>query len=118
RLTPVCHHFEDAWKAGTRPRLEDYLPLVDPSDRPALFCELLGLELAYRSRCGEQPTVEEYRLRLPEYAHFLHDPFINHSSAALDGPVLSTLCGAPSLPAPSQMVPALEAPNSHAGRSG
>src|SRR5215470_1416425 len=86
--------------------------------RPALLRELLRLELDHRSRHGERPTVEEYRLRLPEYVHFVHETFINHSSVGPEGPVLSTLCGAPSLPAASQMVPALEVPNSHAGRSG
>jgi eukaryotic-like serine/threonine-protein kinase len=115
-LTPVCDRFEAAWKAGTRPRLEDYLLLVDASDPPALLRELLRLELDHRSRCGEHPTVEEYRLRLPEYVHFVHETFINHSSVGPEGPVLSTLCGAPSLPAASQMAPALEAPTSRAGR--
>src|SRR5262245_15256850 len=118
RLTPICDRFKAAWKAGTRPHLEDYLPLVDRADRPALFREVLRLELDQRSRPGERPTVEEDRLRMPEAVHFLHETFINHSSVGPEGPVLSTLCGAPSLPAASQMVPALEAPNSHAGRSG
>src|SRR5262249_57796145 len=68
RLDPVCDRFESGWRAGEQPRLEDFLPLVDGADRPALLRELLALELEFRGQRGEQPSAAEYRLRLRDYA--------------------------------------------------
>jgi serine/threonine protein kinase/formylglycine-generating enzyme required for sulfatase activity len=59
----LCLQFEDAWQAGRRPRLEDYLDAVPEPERSDLFRELLFLELAYRRRSGEAPDLDEYRRR-------------------------------------------------------
>jgi hypothetical protein len=68
-LDAVCVRFEEAWKAGpsTRPRLEDYLGEVPECARGPAVEELLALEVAYRCRSGERPTVDEYDRRFPEY---------------------------------------------------
>jgi serine/threonine protein kinase len=64
-LPPInqqCTRFETAWKtwrAGPRPMLEEYLTGTGPA-ADVLLCELLFLELAYRRRCGELPTLAEY----------------------------------------------------------
>ena len=68
RLNPVCDRFESQWLAGSRPRLEEFLPLAVEADRAALLRELLELELHYRSRRGENITEQEYRQRLPKYS--------------------------------------------------
>src|SRR5271154_5409299 len=68
RLNPVCDRFEAQWLAGATPRLEEFLPLVDDADRPALVREMLELERHYRGQRGENATAEEYRQRLPQYA--------------------------------------------------
>ena len=47
-LERVCDRFEDAWRAGQRPRFEDYLGDMPEPGRSALLRELLLLELAYR----------------------------------------------------------------------
>src|SRR3954447_4942320 len=88
RLDPLCDRFESEWLAGGRPRLEDFLPLVEEADRPALLRELLAIELDYRRRLGEQPTAEEYRPRLPAYAALLDEAF-DLPFLGLTGPLLS-----------------------------
>jgi tetratricopeptide (TPR) repeat protein/tRNA A-37 threonylcarbamoyl transferase component Bud32 len=75
RLNPICDDFEKQWLNGSRPQLEDFLDQIDPSDRLFLLRELLALELHYRSRAGEQLTVEEYRQRLPEHATLIEELF-------------------------------------------
>jgi serine/threonine-protein kinase len=75
RLNPVCDRFEDLWLAGQRPRLEEYLPLVEPADQSALLRELLALEMHYRSHLGERVTAEEYRNRLPGHASLVEEVF-------------------------------------------
>jgi hypothetical protein len=39
RLDRLCDHFEAAWKAGRRPRLERYLSKVSPAAQPNLLRE-------------------------------------------------------------------------------
>jgi eukaryotic-like serine/threonine-protein kinase len=62
----TCDRFEAAWRAGLRPRIEDYLADAAAPRRIALLRELLTLELELRQRAGEQPRVAEYRQRFPD----------------------------------------------------
>ncbi len=66
-IDAACDRFEDDWRAGRRPRIEDYLDAVPEPARPALLRELLMLELAYRRLHGEEATPDEYRRRLPAH---------------------------------------------------
>ena len=50
RLEEACCRFEEAWQAGRRPHLEDFLAGRDGPERMALLRELLRLDLHYR-RC-------------------------------------------------------------------
>jgi serine/threonine protein kinase len=61
RLDPICEQFEGAWKAGGRPRLEDYLVGSQSADRATLLSDLIVLDVWWRrTAAGEQPCVEEY----------------------------------------------------------
>jgi tetratricopeptide (TPR) repeat protein len=61
----ACDRFEAAWKAGQRPRIEDYLALAPELERPALLHELLWLEAAYRRQAGDSLRAEEFLARFP-----------------------------------------------------
>jgi serine/threonine-protein kinase len=65
RAERECDRFEAAWKAGQRPRIEDYLAAVPEPERPALLRELLSLEVDYRRLAGDLPRAEEFRARFP-----------------------------------------------------
>jgi serine/threonine protein kinase/formylglycine-generating enzyme required for sulfatase activity len=60
RVDEICVRFENAWKAGQRPRIEDYLGNLPHPERSLLFRELLRLEVTYRRQIGEMPTEKEY----------------------------------------------------------
>jgi tetratricopeptide (TPR) repeat protein len=64
----LCDRFEDGWKEGRRPRIEDFLGDMPEPGRPALLRELLGLEMSYRHAHGERPGPEEYLARFPDFA--------------------------------------------------
>lgn len=57
--------FEAVWKAGRRPRLEDYLGDAQGPDGERLLWRLLSQELAYRRQAGEHPLPEDYLSRFP-----------------------------------------------------
>jgi serine/threonine-protein kinase len=67
RADAACDRFESAWRAGLRPRIEDVLADFPEAARPALFRDLLGLELAYRRLAGEATDPDEIRLRFPDH---------------------------------------------------
>jgi serine/threonine protein kinase len=71
QLDQACTAFETAWRAGQRPRIEDYLgDLAEPA-RGALLRKLLRLEMAHRREAGEQPALTDYRDRFPDLRDWL-----------------------------------------------
>jgi eukaryotic-like serine/threonine-protein kinase len=65
-IDALCDRFEDVWRAGGRPRIEEYLERAGPlSDHPQLLPELVRLDAEYRCQVGEQPAPDEYRRRFP-----------------------------------------------------
>ncbi len=61
-----AERFEQAWKKGPRPRIEDFLAKVPEARQPPLLAELIRVERELRARAGESPTVEEYQRRFPD----------------------------------------------------
>jgi formylglycine-generating enzyme required for sulfatase activity len=70
-LDALCVRFETAWKAGERPRIEDYLAQAVAAHRPRLLGELLALEVYYRRRLGERPEPPQYLDRFPTDADLI-----------------------------------------------
>jgi serine/threonine protein kinase len=63
RHEPICDRFEDRWRAGARPRIEDFLPEVPSEERPVLFDKLLRLEREYRR--DDPAVLDDLRARFP-----------------------------------------------------
>jgi eukaryotic-like serine/threonine-protein kinase len=88
RIDRACDWFEIAWKAAgpkgeKRPSVETYLGPLQGQARQSLLAELLALDLAYRRRAGERPTVEEYRRRFPDVDAGLSALFADESNSRL-----------------------------------
>jgi serine/threonine protein kinase len=75
----ACDRFEAAWRAGDRPRIEDFLDSSTDPSRHVLLRHLLAVELAYRRDLGESPEASEYRCRFPG-----HDELIDSALAKFD----------------------------------
>jgi hypothetical protein len=67
RLEQVLERFEDDWRAGRQPVLEEYLDGSGP-ERQALLIELVHTDLHYWLRRGEAVRVESYLRRHPDLA--------------------------------------------------
>src|SRR5262249_35577821 len=66
QIDQLCDRFEQAWKVGQRPRLEEYLDtVVDEPERSALLRQLLLLDWDYRRRAGDNPRPGDYHPRFP-----------------------------------------------------
>ena len=68
QIVGACDRFEAEWRAGRRPRIEQYLAEASEPCRSALLRELLALELELRRGRGERPEPGEYRARFPEHS--------------------------------------------------
>ncbi len=66
-INEAAERFEQAWKKGPRPRIEDFLAEEPEPRRPPLLSELLRVECELRVKAGERPNAEEYRRRFPEH---------------------------------------------------
>jgi serine/threonine protein kinase len=82
RVDEACDRFEGAWRAGQRPRIEEYLAAAPEPERPELLRQLLALEVELRSEEGENPTPEEYQRRFPGHAELIEAVF---AQASRDG---------------------------------
>ena len=71
----ICDRFDRAWKAGFRPRIEEYLGDETEPARSVLLHELLAAELQWRRHLGERPEREEYLERLSAYASLVDAAF-------------------------------------------
>jgi tetratricopeptide (TPR) repeat protein len=61
----LVERFEEAWRQGKRPVLENYLPAGEARDSEALQL-LVRVDLEYRRRAGETACLEDYLARYPE----------------------------------------------------
>jgi predicted ATPase len=66
-LRAAVKRFEDAWRQGPRPAIDDFLPTGGPL-RPRVLIELVHIDLELRLEAGEAARVEEYLARYPQVA--------------------------------------------------
>src|SRR6516162_3175917 len=64
-LKDAVRRFENDWRQGPRPAIDDYLPTRDPL-RSRVLIELVHIDLELRLKAGEAARVEEYLARYPE----------------------------------------------------
>jgi predicted ATPase len=64
-LKDAIRRFEDGWRLGPRPVIDDHLPTDDPL-RSRVLIELVHIDLELRLKAGERARVEEYLVRYPE----------------------------------------------------
>ena len=86
RVNATADNFEQAWRAGQRPRIEDFLGAVPEAERLALRRELVALDMDYRQQAGEDPRPEDYHDRFPE---LLVAPAVTLAEHPAAGPPLS-----------------------------
>jgi tetratricopeptide (TPR) repeat protein len=65
RVDDICARFEEVWKKGERPRLEEFLGDSQGPERTELLRELLRLERHYRQSAGEALSASDYERRFP-----------------------------------------------------
>ena len=80
----VCVGYANAWRKGKKPRLEDFLKLAPSEAHPALFINLLNIEITARRIAGDAPQISEYTPQWSEYASEIRDLFLAPAPSPLD----------------------------------
>ena len=89
-IDAACRAFEDAWRAGQNPRIEDRLEDVAPQGRAALLVELMALECELLAERGRLPQPVDYLARFPGCAREVARAFeIRDQSSSRNQPALS-----------------------------
>ncbi|NLS93280.1 MAG: protein kinase [Planctomycetaceae bacterium] len=81
----VCLDFEASWKGPVPPRIANLLNGVDEPERSELLRELLLLDLDYRTRRGEPPSVDAYRQVFPHDSGVIEEVFRTSTQPSVDG---------------------------------
>jgi serine/threonine protein kinase len=87
KLDAICNRFEQAWRGGGRPVIEDFLKMMDEPARSKLSRELVLVDLECRRAVGEVPMRSEYASRFPGLAAFLDALWADAHGATVDQPV-------------------------------
>jgi hypothetical protein len=66
RVDELADRFDAAWQSGSPPRIEDFVSGFPVGQRPALIAELVRVDLEYRSKFGQAPSIDQYTKRFPE----------------------------------------------------
>ena len=100
RIDAACDAFERGWKEGHGAALMEVLTEWPEEERTRVLEELLPIELHYRRRRGETPSLEEYGRRFPDLSATLAGLFPDDSQdddavaqetfGAADGPDVSS----------------------------
>jgi eukaryotic-like serine/threonine-protein kinase len=70
-IDAACMEFEAVWQQGTAPHLEEYLARAAAPEQPALFRELLRIDLHYRHPDERARALADYHQQFPEYAAWI-----------------------------------------------
>ncbi|MEK6237437.1 MAG: serine/threonine protein kinase, partial [Planctomycetales bacterium] len=65
QVTAACQRFEQEWKQGAQPKIEDVLASATEDARPALLEPLLILEFGFHLAAGSEVSMEEWLPRFP-----------------------------------------------------
>src|SRR5437868_6569764 len=84
RKDRVCDDFEDAWRGGREPRIEDYVRDLPEPQRGQLLSNLLEVELELRLAGGDKPTLHEYERRFPLDAAVIRPAFVDAGCLELE----------------------------------
>lgn len=98
----LCDAFEDAYRRGENPRIEDYLEQCEGPLRSAVFAELMLVELELRQDPEKKSSYRRYLASFPEFSDIIetlafkhglttsHSPGVSHSPGLCPGASPST----------------------------
>ncbi|HCS53178.1 MAG TPA: hypothetical protein DIW81_16560, partial [Planctomycetaceae bacterium] len=75
QVEQICSQFEESFKAGKHPRIEEIVSNSAVPDREILLRALLDVELALLGRAGKKLRQAEYRARFPNDTQVVEQAF-------------------------------------------
>ncbi len=85
KVDRICLAFEEAWRQQLRPSIQQYLGRGNGETRSALLHELLLLDIDYRIRGGEHPTLADYVSDFPQEVETIRSALNSVRPDTVDG---------------------------------
>jgi hypothetical protein len=60
-INRIAAGFETQWRTGPRPRVSEFVTLASVQARHSVLVKLISLDVDYRRRAGENPSVDDYK---------------------------------------------------------
>ena len=74
-INRLCVEFEQAWRDGQKPRVEDFAARMSSDAQVAAIRELIAQEVELRWAAGQSAEAEEYHQRFPQYPQAVNGAF-------------------------------------------
>ncbi len=97
RIDELCDALEDAWQAGKRPSIAEYMNDLPEEVVSTALVELVKVELHYRREAREAPTAKEYYGRFPDHTKVLAPLFVEETISDFGTIVIFTVVQGPNL---------------------
>ena len=75
RVDQVCEEFESTWRNGQTSRLKEMVEAAREDDRLRVLEELLALDLEFRFRHQQSPSLATYQAQFPDQAELVAEVF-------------------------------------------
>jgi hypothetical protein len=85
RVNDIGDRFEAAWRAGARPRIEEFVTTHQGRLRQAVVKHLVGIELELLRREGEHPSQASYERRFPADSDLVAAVFAEDQGPDVEG---------------------------------
>ncbi|QEL17786.1 hypothetical protein PX52LOC_04794 [Limnoglobus roseus] len=87
QVVSLCTAFTWEYQHDTKPAIDSYLNRVGADAQPTLLRNLLAIEIEWRRAAGEQPQLDDYLARFPQFTGLLREAFLQQSQVYHpDGP--------------------------------
>jgi serine/threonine protein kinase len=106
RVAALCARFEQLWRQGERPRIEDFLTEALPEDRTLLLEQLLHREWGLHEACGAAARLERYVSRFADQEQEVRSAWQRWLERSTGAGRASTPPTTPHGPPPATAVPA------------
>jgi serine/threonine protein kinase len=84
QVDEICLEFEDQWRQGRRPAIENYVPRLAGEAQRQLVRELLLIDLSYRRRMGQTPRADDYADKLSCWQSVADEIFCEGGAETID----------------------------------
>jgi serine/threonine protein kinase len=92
KINSICQSFSDTWSAdfvgASKTQIEAHLNQVEREERVSLLRNLLPIEIERRKAIVEDPQIDDYLSRFPQFGSLIRQVFLTSASGAANATIV------------------------------